>query len=414
MADKTKVNFKLNFSKTGGIGLPIAKTPMTLTEGAAKGKYIPCSGDGIAIKTDNKYLETLAKIASDSPTHGAAIVWKKLLTFGQGFDLESLPKELQDFCANCNEKGDTINDILERVCWDWALYESLTLAPSWTGGKKIAELRHVPFKNTRIGMLEGGQIPYYIVNNDWPRLLDSKLRFAEILKPFNPEKINEPTLDANGKPIFDETTKENAEQLIYFTTYSPASDGFYPVPSYAGGLDAAFTEVDTIITMKNGISNGINGAYIVSAAEGTVLDDTAKQKVTDELNAQATGAENSGTIVFLSANVKVSKMDPIDHEIFTVIDDKMEVKILRSHLCPAILLEVSNSGGFNNRADEIQMAIDLFTATTIAAFQQKITKVFTKIFSFVTNQPFELKIIPFSLGQYLKKGNAKDTTNINS
>jgi len=413
MADKTKVNFKLNFSRTGGIGLPIAKTPMTLTEGAAKGKYIPCSGDGIAIKTDNKYLETLAKIASDSPTHGAAIVWKKLLTFGQGFDLENLPKELQEFCANCNEKGDTINDILERVCWDWALYESLTLAPSWTGGKKIAELRHVPFKNTRIGMLESGQIPYYIVNNDWHRLLDSKLRFAEILKPFNPEKINEPTLDGNGKPIFDETTKENAEQLIYFTTYSPASDGFYPVPSYAGGLDAALTEVDTIITMKNGISNGINGAYIVSAAEGTVLDDTAKQKVTNELNEQASGAENSGTIIFLSLPVKVEKMDPIDHEIYTVIDDKAVNKIVTAHNIPAILLEVTNSGGFNNRAAEMDAAINQFQKTTILAYQQKITKVFKKILSFVTNQDFDLKIIPFSLLDAVAQNEGGDT-NINS
>jgi len=219
--------------------------------------------------------------------------------------------------------------------------------------------------------------------------------------------------DANGKPIFDETTKENAEQLIYVTTYSPASDGFYPVPSYAGGLDAALTEVDTIITMKNGISNGINGAYIVSAAEGTVLDDTAKQKVTDELNAQATGAENSGTIVFLSANVKVSKMDPIDHEIYTVIDDKVVNKIVTAHNIPAILLEVTNSGGFNNRAAEMDAAINQFQKTTILAYQQKITKVFKKILSFVTTKDFDLKIIPFSLLDVVTENDGGDT-NINS
>lgn len=413
MADKTKVNFKLNFSKTGGMGLPIAKTTATITEKGAKGKFIPCTGDGVAVKGYNKYLEILATLAANSPTHGAAIRWKSLLTFGQGFDLENLPEELKTFCANCNEKGDTVNDILERVCWDWALYESLSLAPSWTGGKEIAELRHIPFDNVRIGMPENNTIPYYIVNNDWHRQLDWKLRFAEILKPFNPEKINEPTLDGNGKPIFDETTKENAEQLIYFTTYSPASDGFYPVPSYAGGLDAALTEVDIIITMKNGISNGINGAYIVSAAEGTVLDDTAKQKVTDELNAQATGAENSGTIVFLSANVKVSKMDPIDHEIYTVIDDKAVNKIVTAHNIPAILLEVTNSGGFNNRAAEMNAAINQFQKTTILAYQQKITKVFKKILSFVTTKEFDLKIIPFSLLDTVAENDGGDT-NINS
>jgi len=276
---------KLKFSKTGGIGLPVAKNTTSVTADKIKGNYIPCSGDGIAIETPNKYLETLAKIAADSPTHGGAIRWKALMTFGQGFDREGLPKEVLTFFDNANEKGDTINDILERVCWDFALYESLNLATAWTGKKKIAELRHVPFKNTRIGTPENGGIPYYIVYNDWHLQLDKKLRFAEILKPFNPEKINEPTLDSAGNPVFDQQTQENGEQLIYYCTYSASSDGYYPVPSYSNGLDAALTEVDTIICMRNGISNGINGCTIISAADGTLMDDESKKQVTEEITA---------------------------------------------------------------------------------------------------------------------------------
>lgn len=397
------------FSKTGGIGLPVAKTTQNITE--VKGNFIPCSGDGIANKTENKYLETLATLAANTPTHGGAINWKKVLTYGQGFSKESLPTEVLEFFDNCNEKGDTLNDVLERVCWDWAIFESLSIAASWNGNKTIAEIRHIPFKNTRIGTPIAGEIPYYIVNNDWHLALDKKLRVIELIKPFNPEKINEPIIE-NGKPKFDKETQENAEQLIYVCTYSPSSDGYYPVPSYCGGLDSALTEMDTVIAMRNGISNGINGAYIVSAAEGTVMDDTSKQQVTNILSKESAGAENAGTIIFIPTGVKVDKMDPIDSEIFTVIDDKVTNKIVTSHNIPAILLEVTNSGGFNNRAQEMEAAINQFQKTTILAYQQKITRVFKKILSFVTDKEFELKIIPFSL--FENNQNDAGDTNINS
>lgn len=401
----SKNKVKINFSRTGGIGLPVAKTTSQVLEKGVSGKFIPCSGDGIAISTDNKYLETLAKIAADSPTHGAAIRWKSLLTFGQGFDIDVLPKELQDWCNSCNEKGDSINDILERVCWDWALYESLALVPWWSKGNKIIELRHVPFRNTRIGVPDNAVIPYYVVNNDWHKILDTKLRTVELLYPFNPERVKNP--DAKE-------ASENAEQLIYVTTYSPASDGFYPIPSYVGGLDAALTEVDTIITMKNGISNGINGAYVFTAKDGTVLDDESKQTAIQEINNQATGAENSGTVMLLSVPLDFHKMDPIDHEIYTVIDDKAVNKIVTANNIPAILLEVTNSGGFNNRAAEMDAAIKQFQKTTILAYQQKITKVFKKILSYVTTQEFDLKIIPFSLLDEVAVVNDGGDTNINS
>lgn len=409
----SKNKVKINFSKTGGIGLPVAKITSTVTEKGVTGKFIPCSGDGIAISTDNKYLETLAKIAADSPTHGAAIKWKQRLTFGQGFDLDVLPEKLKVWANSCNEKGESLNDILKKVSWDWAIYESLSLVPWWSVGNRIAELRHVPFRNTRIGVPENGVIPYYIVNNDWHKVLDSKLRTAELLYPFNPEKTKNPD------------TKEaevNAEQLIYVSTYSPSSDGFYPVPSYAGGLDAALTEVDTIITMKNGISNGINGAYVFTAKDGTVLDDTSKQKAIDEISTQSTGAENSGGIMLLSVPLDVHKLDPVSHEIYTVIDDKAVSKIITANTIPAILLEVTNSGGFNNRAEEIEAAINLFMDTTITEYQQNITKVFKKILSYVepNEKDYELKIIPFALTKAAKeptetpKVNDGGDTNINS
>jgi len=402
---------KLNFSKTGGIGLPIASGTRTISEKDAKGSYIPCSGNGIAIKTEDKYLETLAKLAADSPTHGGAIQRKAVLTLGQGFNLDELPKDIKEWFDLINEQGDTANDILERACWDYAIYKGVALAVTWTGSKTIAEIRHVPFKNVRIGTPINNKIPYYIINNDWQQELDRKFRVVEKLLPFNPDKINEGVIE-DGNLKVDETTAENAEQLIYYCGYSASSDGFYPVPDYANCLDAALTEVDTGIAIHNSTKNGINGAYIVSAAEGTVMDDTSKQQVTDSLSKHISGPENSGSILFIPTGVKVDKLDAISHDTYIHTNEEMKQRIVTAHNIPAILLEIQTSGGFNSRADEMNEAINIFQKTTILGYQQKIVRVFKSILKYRTKQEVDLKIIPFSLLDSDTK--ATGDTNINS
>jgi len=122
--------------------------------------------------------------------------------------------------------------------------------------------------------------------------------------------------------------------------------------------------------------------------------------------------KNTGSLLFIPTGIKVDKLDPIDHETFTIIDKVVVSKIVTAHNIPAILLEASISGGFNNRAQEMEAAINQFQQTTILAYQQKITRIFKKILSYVTPKEFELRIIPFSLSQIETK--AQGDANINS
>ena len=87
--------FKLEYSRIGGVGLPITKNLMT-AQGIV-GRFIPYTGNGVPIKTDNNYPQTLSKIAADSPTHGAAIQKKALLTFGRGLNMDNLSPPLKVF-----------------------------------------------------------------------------------------------------------------------------------------------------------------------------------------------------------------------------------------------------------------------------------------------------------------------------
>jgi len=353
-------------------------------------------GNGLAIPSTNTYPQTLADIAANSATHGAALQKKAILTYGQGVDFELLPKDVLAFVNKINGKDETINDIISRVSHDLPTYNGFALKVQWAYNKTITSVEHIPFKNVRLGVPnEFGEITEYIISNDWEQKLDKMFRYEYIIKAYDPSKITEGKVVKN-KVVVDDTTAENATQLIYIKLYSTIDSGFYPTPDYVSCLDSAFTEEATGVAMHNQISNGINGAYVVSSEE-TVLDDPSKQAITDEIATFTSGAANAGGILFMPSKVKVDKLEALPADLYTELCSELRQRIISAHGIPAILLEYSQSGGFNNRAEEYKAALTIFQATVIKAYQQKIIRVFNAILDNVTKNTYDLQSIPFSI-----------------
>lgn len=379
------------FSTTAGIGLPIVRQYNTSTVG----QYIPFSGSGIGIKVNNNYPQILANLAANSPTHGSAIQKKSELTFGQGFNFEGMSDTLEEYLMNINEDQESINDILEKVSADLVTYYGYCLEISWTYDKKISSIEHVPFKNVRLGKPVNGKINNYIVSNDWELKLPTDLRVQYSIPKFNPNKINTSSVEVvDGVVKADEETELNATQLFYFKPYSAASDGFYPLPDYVQGLDSAFTEVEVGVSMLKGIENGVNGAYIVSTGD-TIVDDEIEQKIVNTLNTLATGASNTGGLILMPTNVKVDALEAIPADTYEAINPEIRQRIITSHGIPAILLEYSAGGGFNNRAEEMEVALEQFQLVKIKGYQNKIIRTFNSLMKYITNENFVLSIIPF-------------------
>ena len=385
---------KQQFSTIAGIGLPIAETFATLA--GVSGQYIPFSGTGVGIRSVNDYPQKLASIAANSPTHGAALMKKAKLTFGQGIDFEGMSDTLNERMQNINGDMETINDVLEKVSEDLSMFGGFALKVTWNGykevHKKIHSIEHVPFKYVRLGEPVKGKICRYVISNDWEQKLKKQLRWEYDIPKFDPNKVN--PLYIKGAMVYDEDTMDNSSQLIYYKCYSTAGDGYYPLPDYISCLDSAINEIEVGVSMLKGIENGINGAYIVSTGD-TAVDDDSKQEIIDTFNQLTTGAANTGGLIFMPTNVQVHPLNAIPADTYEAINPEVRQRIITAHNIPSILLEYSQSGGFNNRAEEMQTALLQFQQTTIKGYQNKIIRVFNSLLKYMTDEDFVLSIIPF-------------------
>ncbi len=387
------MNKNTKYSVTAGMGLPITKNYRTLA--GVSGQYIPFAGSGVGIRVDNTYPQILAKLQANSPTHGAALLKKGLLTFGQGINFDDMSPSLYDSLMNINNSFETINDVLSKISNDFVTYGGLALKISWRYDGTIDTIEHVPFKNVRLGRPVNGQVENYIVSNDWEMNLQRDLRHEYSIPKFNPSKINVDSVEiVNGEVTADEETTQNAEQLIYYKSYSVASDGFYPVPDYAQGLDSAFTEVEIGVSMLKSIENGIGGAYIVSTPD-TITDDETKDAIVNSLNQLVTGAANSNGLIFVPSSIEISPLEAVKADIYKEVNPEIRQRIITSHGIPSILLEYSQGGGFNNRAEEYQVAIEQFQLTTIKGYQNQILRVLNSLMGYITNEDVKLTINPF-------------------
>ena len=387
----------MKFSVTGGMGLPIPGSPTTTS--ATEGIYIPWNGTGLAINSNNNYPQILSKLGSNAPIHGSALNVKSKMILGQGLDFEKMPPSLSEFLKDVNNKHETINDIIYKMGQDLVYFGGYCLRIQWNLDKTIGGIKHIPFKHCRIGEFdEDGDAINYLVNNDWDDKLDRRFRRAYTLNTFNPDKIELSKFNDENEIETTKETQDNAFQILYYKTYSTSDDGFYPSPDYIQCLDACFTEVNIGISQNNLITNGLNGSYIISNNQDTIIDDKDKENVINELNDQVAGAANSGSILYIPGYITVDKLEALDSKHFESTSKNIRQRIITSHGIPPILLELQlNANGFSNRGEELEIALKQFQQTKIKFYQNQIIRTLNGLCSYKTTELFELSIITFEL-----------------
>lgn len=418
MSNNKKIRVSQNFSSEAGLGLPLTKS---LTYKGGSG-YIPFSSDSVRHRADNLYPQQLATLAVSTPTHTAAINTKQFMTYGQGFNLELLDPTLAEMFNQINDDEESANDLLTKISWDVATFNGFALKVKWNNDGKIYEIEHIPFTDVRAGKPnEDGKVDYYKVSNNWDMTMPYKQEKCYDIPVFNPKFFADGVpVDENGIPVPEEVQMFNAEQIIYYWSYKPyASNGmrYYPLPDYSGALDNILTEYSIGVANKSKIDNGIGGKYIV-AMPYMPTDDQEQAEIDANFKVNFSGAANDGGIVITysagaDALPQITKLDAIDAETYIALEASNKRSIISAHNIPSILVQVNEGGGFNNRADEMKAAYNLFQKTVIKSYQNTIIGVFKTVTKWMGFDNQDIQIIPFSLedNSSAAQGDTSLTTN---
>lgn len=392
------------FTAEAGLGLPIVRSSGFSRKG---NRYIPYSSASVRVAGSNNLPQVLAKIALESPTHGAAIQRKSLMIEGLGVDLSMLsPALVKKLENNLNDQGETMNDVHAKVSKDYATFNGYAIKVYWGNDGFIARLEHVPFEQVRRGEPIQGENEYFVISNNWDETLSPRYEQSYALPAFNPSYFGKGSIPVNelGIPVPMDVQVEQACQLIYKYDYQPsASSGqlFYPLPDYWSGLDAALTETQITIANKSLIDNGFNGKYLVTIPYVPSTEEE-KEELNKLLMLNYSSASNHGKVMTLYVNdqtsmPKIDKIDPIDADTYLNVDKAVKQSIVSAHQIPAILLEYNQGGGFNNRAEEMTVAFDQYQKTKIKQMQTKLASTYKTIFYYMGWDNEKVNIIPFSL-----------------
>jgi len=415
-AKGTDVSIKVGsatFSRAG-VGMPTS----TIGGYSKKGmRYLPFSNDSLRYPEYNLYPQQIARMMYDSPTNGAALYRKAFMTKGKGFDMAGLPRTLTSLLNDINGEGETINDVLKKVAYDYCAFGGFALKITWGNDAYIRYVEHIPFTFVRCGEpnLED-KIDYYLINNNWDGKLPAGRERCYALPNFNPSYFKDATRNEQGLYSPSEDQIAQSEQLIYFYDYKPfATNGqlYYPVPDYVAGLDAIETEASIGIANKSRIDNGMGGKTIIQFPFKTSLEE--KQRNDQAMKDNFGGAYNDGAMMSLYTDNKdhlptITSLPAPDANTYVELEKSVKQSIITSHSIPAILLEYNYGGGFNNRAEEMTQAYDMFQRTIIQDYQIDIISVFNRIITYMGWTNVEMSIIPFTLAVEVTPSTAQPTS----
>ena len=117
--------------------------------------------DWVDFGSNNLYPDLLIELFNNSAMHHTAIEAKVDAVTGEGFKLMG-----EDVI---NSKGETIDEVFEKISLDYVLFGGYTLNVVWSrDGSTIAEVYHLPFNNVRSGVLnEDEDVENYYYSSNW-------------------------------------------------------------------------------------------------------------------------------------------------------------------------------------------------------------------------------------------------------
>ena len=261
-----------------------------------------------------------------------------------------------------NAKGETIDELFEKISLDYTLYQGYALNVIWNKERtKIAEMYHLPFANVRSGKPnEEDVVEEYMYSADWANLRKY---------PYDSYRAFDVT-DNKG---------DNASQIFYYYGYTPGNQT-YPLPAYVAALNDISLDAQVSRFHSNNMANGLAPSMMIQFRNG-VPSPEERRDVYREIERTFTGTENAGRF-FLSFSepgkeMQVTPIENANDTYYITLEERITSRILTAHrITSPLLLGIKDASGFSNNADEIKVAYAHFEGTVVEPKRKKIVSGF--------------------------------------
>lgn len=321
--------------------------------------------DFIAWGDNNQYPNYLFSLYSDCATLQSII--NGTSDFITGNDIVC---NVPNFAKRVNKKGDTINDLIERISIDYLIYGGYAIQVIKDFNNNIAELYALDFSKIR----SSKKNDVFFYSEDWDK------SFGRV------KYITYPKFEPGDK---------NPTSIFYFK--GSKTRGVYPTPIYNASIIACELEKKINRYHLNEISNNFLTSKIVNFNAG-VPDDDLKAEIERNINEKFSGEENAGRILISFNDSKDSETTVTDiaqdnyADRYNALSTRTREQIfIAFRAVPNLFGLMTETTGFNSQ--EFAEAFKLYNRTTVKPIQKRIIDTLDKIFG-VENS---ITIIPFSL-----------------
>ena len=173
---------------------------------------------------------------------------------------------VQSSLETVNSKGDTIEDFIRDIAFDYMLFKGFAFQIIYNKLGQVSELYWLDFRKCR-------------VNEELTTVFYSK----EFNTKPNPQFIEFPIWKE------DDTNKKGSKVFYYNGTKRTV----YPIPKYSGSLAAIQTNIEIQKFHLNAIRNNFSSNFMINFNSGEPTEDV-KKTIERELKEKFCGSENAG------------------------------------------------------------------------------------------------------------------------
>jgi len=230
--------------------------------------------------SDNLYPQFLWSLYYDSPINGGVINSK--VTYITSGGLKYTGSDNWDEINKNGRSKYTIEELAEMYALDQEVGNSYYILCKYDKLNDNWQLEHVPFELIRTN--EAENIYYY--SEDWSTSRQNdKTKFKTYTSFFN-------------------RTSETTECILYVKGKSrqfqleskKLTSGYYPIPSYSGGINAILTDIEINFFRLSEVYNGYKGGAILSLNNGIPDSDEEEERIVSALKLNATDRRKQGGI----------------------------------------------------------------------------------------------------------------------